>query len=388
MPGAAEETARTRLAAAKGKARHPGLALGNFVADLNVLPDLDEVSDEDVPHAERENAELRRAAMIVAANRVVDWCIDDIELVMFDDKGQADEETAEDSFVYDVFPDRHRRSYDRKFFRKVLVTAVRVADDLADPDGGPAACTAEEIIRHAVSSLAMNLCEEAGLGQPWCHPDEYLLEDAHYELLYDEGFDGLEDDPGAQRALGVDLPSVKDWFTPFNPDRTVHPYAESASSAPAMHDLYPRLGPDDDPKILFDREVVDAEAPIVGFPAGSELVALMRQGAVPGPGQWVADDSDPEASFAALRAASSAADGSGWLEWEAYDGADSVRTEPVIQLTAHRHFPVGDDEPWVHTAGTGGQMLAIPLRYVVSFRPDPDIREQREHRFDDFGLSS
>lgn len=181
---------------------------------------------------------------------------------------------------------------------------------------------------------------------------------------------------------------MKDWFSPFNSDRAVHPYAETASTAPEVHDLYPRLGPGYDHSLLFDANVVDGKAPIAGFPAGSELVALMRQGAAPMAGQWVADDSDPEQSFAGLVTASSADRGSGWLEWEAYDGADAIRSEPVIQLTAHRHFPIGDDEPWVHTAGTGGRMMAIPLRYVVSYRPDPDIREQWEHRFDDFGLPS
>lgn len=110
MPGAAEETALARLAAAKGEGTASEPDMSNFVADLKVLPDVDEISDEDVPHAERENAELCRSAMIVAATRVVDWCIDDIELVMFDDEGQADEVSAEDSFVFDVFPDRHRRS--------------------------------------------------------------------------------------------------------------------------------------------------------------------------------------------------------------------------------------------------------------------------------------
>ncbi|MCL2580834.1 MAG: hypothetical protein FWE35_00065 [Streptosporangiales bacterium] len=383
MADSAEEATRARLAAAKGKARYPGLGLWNFVADLKVLPDVDEISEEDVPEAEREDAELRRAALIVAATDIVDWCIDDIEMVIFDENDRVDEETTEESFIYDVFPARHRRAYGQEFFRKALVTAVQVAADLADPDGGPAACIAEEIIRHAVGELAVSLCEEAGLGEPWLHPDELLLEDADFELLYAEEMDGLENDPGAQRALGVHLPSVEGWFSPFNPHRAVHPYAETDSAIPEVHDLYPRLRPEDDPEILFDLDVVNAAAPIAGFPAGSDLVALMRQGAVPVPGQWVADDSDPEASFAALVAASSADYGSGWLEWESYAGADSVRSEPVIQLTAHRHFPVGDDEPWVHTASSGGQMLAIPLRYVVSYRPDPGVRARWERRLDD-----
>lgn len=214
-------------------------------------------------------------------------------------------------------------------------------------------------------------------------PDEYLLEDADFELLHSDQMDGLEDDPGVQRSLGIDLQPVEDWFAPFNRSRRVHPYAETASSAPAVHDLYPRLGRDNDPSVLFETAVVDAPEPIAGFPAGSELVALMRQGAVPVPGQWIADDSDPEGSLAALVAAAAADHGSGWLEWEAYEGEDSVRAEAVIQLSAHRHFPVGDDEPWVHTAGAGGRMLAIPLRYVVSYRPDPDIRARWEQRFTD-----
>lgn len=388
MTGSVEEAARARLAALKGKARHPALGLWNFVADLKVLPDVDEFSDDDVPEGEREDAELRRAALVVAATEIVDYCIDDIEMVTFDDAGQIDAESAEESFIWEIFPARHRRAYGPEFYRKVLVTAVQVASDLTDPHGGYAACTAEEIIRSAVGRLAMRLCEEAGLGRPWSHPDELLLEDTDFELLYHDEMDGLEDDPGAQRALGIDLPSVKDWFSPFNSDRAVHPYAETVSTAPEVHDLYPRLGHNDDPAILFDPAVVDDAAPITGFPAGSAIVALIRESATPALGQWVADESDPEASFAALVAAAAEDHGSGWLQWEAYDGAGSVRTEPVIQLTAHRHFPVGDDEPWVHTAGTGGQMLAIPLRYVVSFRPDPDIRQQWEHRFDDFGLPS
>lgn len=44
---------------------------------------------------------------------------------------------------------RHRGAYDEDFFHKTLVTAVKIANDLADPDVGRAACTAWEIIRHA-----------------------------------------------------------------------------------------------------------------------------------------------------------------------------------------------------------------------------------------------
>jgi hypothetical protein len=225
--------------------------------------------------------------------------------------------------------------------------------------------------------------EAAGLERPWLHPDEYLVEDSDFEFLYGKDMDGLENDPGMQAALNIDVLPVQDWFSPFNNSRLVHPYAETPCSSPALHDLYPRLGPDGDPSVVLDFDVVDAAMPIGSLTAGSEIVALAQQAATPGNGQWVADDSDPERSFAALVTAAAADEGSGWLDWEPYDGADSIRAEPVISLIAHRHFPVGDDEPWVHAAIGGGRFLAIPLRFVVSYRPDPEVRKRWEQMFND-----
>lgn len=373
----------SRLLAAAGKARHPGLSLARFVADAGVLPEDGDFSDDDVPPGERESARLRRAALIVAAADAVDRCIDDLQLIEFGDDRLPDAEDAEDSFVYEWFPGRHRRAYDEEFFRKVLVTAVQVAADLADPAGGDASCTAEEIVRHAVGMIAGEICAAAGLGEPWLSPDEYLLEDSDFEFLYGEDMDGLEDDPGAQAAMGIEVRPPRDWFTPFNSSRVVHPYAETPPGTAALHDLYQRLGPDDDPRVSLAGGIADAPAPLASMAAGSEIVALMRQAATPAGGRWIPDDADREASFAALVLATAPGRGSGWLDWEPYDGADSVRTEPVIQLTPHRHFPFGDDQPWVDAAIGHGRLLAVPLRFVVSYRPDPDVRERWERTFSD-----
>ena len=171
-----------KLLAAAGKARHPKLALWRFVADTGVLPGQDEISEDDVPGGEREAAELRRAALVVAALDVVDRCVDDLQLTGFVDDQRPEPGEAEDSFVYEWFPGRHRGTYDEGFFRKVMVTAVQVAADLVDPQGGPASCTAEEIVRHAVGGIAGELCEADPLGKPWLDPDEYLLEDADFEF--------------------------------------------------------------------------------------------------------------------------------------------------------------------------------------------------------------
>ena len=166
---------RSRLVAAAGKVRHPALVLSSFttgLAEVSRDEDDDELADADaddsVPKEEREQARLRRAALLVAALDIVDWCIDDLRASAFGMTGLPDPEDAEESFVYEWFPERHRGAYDEGFFRKVMVTAVKVAADLGDPDGGPACCTAEEIVRHAAGAIAGRLCEQACLaGRGW-----------------------------------------------------------------------------------------------------------------------------------------------------------------------------------------------------------------------------
>lgn len=130
---------RSRLLAARGKVRHPDLGLWRFVADAEVLsdPEGDEWTDGSVPEDERESAELRKASLLVAATDIVDWCIDDIQMIEFADDEWPEDDSVEESFVYAWFPRRHRRAYDEDFFRKVLIIAVQVAAVLADPQGAP-----------------------------------------------------------------------------------------------------------------------------------------------------------------------------------------------------------------------------------------------------------
>jgi hypothetical protein len=90
---------------------------------------------------------------------------------------------------------------------------------------------------------------------------------------------------------------------------------------------------------------------------------------------WIPDETDLERSYTALVTMSrNVPSGSGWLTWEPHRDADIVRTDPVITLTPHRHFPVGHDEPWIWASIDGGRMMAIPLAAVVSYRPDSDVR--------------
>jgi len=377
---------RSVLAAAAHRVRHPAAPLAHFVADSDQLPedfggDGDGCEDLDLPPAALEEARQRRAALVVAATGIIDRSIDDLRELDFGDDGLPDPDQAEESFVFERFPARHRASYDEPFFRNVLVTVVKVAQDLAHPNGEPAACTAEEIVRDAVIDEALGLCEAAGLGQPWLHPSETLLEDTDFAYLFAADMDGIEDDPALQAGLGAHIPTVHDWFTPFNPDRTVHPYTETApSGSNEAHDLRIRLrGRPDEPEddSLADT-VIDAPARLAGIDAASQVVALARRAAERhDPDLWIADPSDPEQSFAALvQAATRSEAGSGWLCWEPHQHADTIRTDPVVALHPHRHFPIGPDTPWVDAAIGTGHYLAVPLTCVVSYRPDPAVRHR------------
>ncbi|MBE1467359.1 hypothetical protein [Kibdelosporangium phytohabitans] len=341
----------------------------------------------DIPADERDAAHARRGAMMAAANQVVERCITDLQDVEFDDDGLPDSDLADGSFVYEEFPPRHRYAYNLAFFRNATVTAVKVAYDLANPGGEPAACTAEEIIRQAIGELALQLCELAGLEQPWLHPEEYFLEDLDFEALYEQDMDGIEEDPGLQARLGIDVSPVEHWFSPFNDTSIVHPYTETTPEEHVLHDLLARFSKASDMRALDTADVVDSPAPLTTMAPGSDVVALARQAATgTAPDLWVPNSSDPESSYTALLTACDRSDGgSGWMTWEPFADADTVRTEAVVSLTPHRHFPVGEDEPWIWAAIGRGRLLAIPLRVVVSYRPDSAVGRRWNTGADLFG---
>lgn len=330
---------RAVLAQAGENIRHPALNLSCFTrysGDEDPALDGDDIVPE-VPPEEIYGARLRRAALAVAAVSIVERCLDDLAGLQFDDNGMPDPEEAEDSFIYEYFPPRHRQAYNEAFFRKVLVTAVKVSQDLADPHGGPAACTVEEILRSSIGREAVILCEEAGLGIPCVHPDEILLEDLDFECYYDEDMDGLESDPAYQVAIQVDLPDVADWFVPFNDGRIVHPYARTEPSGEhELHDLRRRFHklPAEAQESLKDAGI-DAPEPLAGFEASSDVVVLARTAAVSaGAPEWVADPHNAEESFADLiRLSTLSEGGSGWLTWEPFENADRVRTDGVSSLS-------------------------------------------------------
>jgi hypothetical protein len=84
----------------------------------------------------------------------------------------------------------------------VVATVAKVGFDLASPDGGPAACIAEEIVLNGIFEYARRIMDDAQLGRPWMDLSETLLEDIDFEMLFAEDLDGIEHDPAKASASG------------------------------------------------------------------------------------------------------------------------------------------------------------------------------------------
>lgn len=256
----------------------------------------------------------------------------------------------------------------------MLVSAVKVSYDLARPDADHAACLAEEMILNAICQMAELAWDMADLGRPWLTPEELLLEDTDFEVLFDEEMDGIEDDAALQLDMGMSVPGIQDWFTPFNSGRIVHPYCETERSGPRANDLLHLLDPEEREQQLRNPSVVDASVPLNGLQAISEAVQHARdEHEAWRDGVWVPNPRQPEQSFADLVTLVDGQAASGWLTWAPEEGSDLIRTQPVIHFRPHRHFPAATDQPWAEVV-QASVMIYVPLSAVVAFRVDPDVR--------------
>ncbi|MGM1059418.1 hypothetical protein [Saccharothrix sp. Mg75] len=321
---------RRMLTTLSDRVRHPDLPLSLFLD-----PDSVHAMDEDVDTSAwsddaLRNARLRRGAVMAAAHRIVDECIDDLHGIGFPGAGAPNAGEAEESFVHRFFPIRSRDGNDEGFFRKALVTAVEVAQDLADPHGGAAACTAEAIIRAALPAITQAMCEEAGVGAGVL--DEYLLEDIDFESLFADEVSGVENDPRLDGTANLFSEGAHDWFASFGETNLVHPYAEPTTARRRVHDLRYRLPTVTGPPRSLDREL-DAHEQVAAVGAGSAAVAAARTAADRSdPELWVPDDTDADASFQALLdAVSRAPSGSGGLTWQPFEDDDTIRTDMLIR---------------------------------------------------------
>jgi hypothetical protein len=374
---------RAEFAGLADRARHPALALASFLddpVDTDGSVDIDEMDEADLLASgatveQLYAASLRRAAVIWAANEVISSCADDLTVLDWDlETGLPDPDSGlEEPFLWRYFPPRFRGAYTRAFQMNVLITATKVAYDLARPDAGAPACIAEELVMNAVIRLASAGMDQAGLGQPWLDPSEVLLEDLDFDVLFSPNMDGIESDPATQRDFGMWVPGAADWFTPFNSERIVHPFCQTEQTGPHVHDLH-RLLDEDSHDQVFDPTIVDRNDPITGLTCLSDIVRVARRNQDPSVDDvWVPDADHPQESYSQLLALIETGGVSGWLTWQPDEGASSVRTQSVVQFRPHRHFPVGADQPWAEVSASS-VILFVPLSAVVAFQPDPGVR--------------
>jgi hypothetical protein len=82
-------------------------------------------------------------------------------------RGRLDPEIYAHTFVWDNFPPRFRTSYDPQFFAKILVSAVKVSHDLANPKSERPVCIAQEIIVNAICKYAYDETQVSLLTWVW-----------------------------------------------------------------------------------------------------------------------------------------------------------------------------------------------------------------------------
>lgn len=356
------------------RVRHPALELDLFLtesprAGLDAYDDAwaEQVDLTRVPDEEIEQAQLRRGALLYAANLIIDRVLDDVARLL----GANLPGDAEGTFAEDHLPPRFRRHYDAEFHRKLLATTAKVAQDFADPNGGDPACTAEELVRYAVIEEWEALLDLTDLGQPWAPLTEYLLADLDFEYLFSDDMDGIEDDPLAPKLTGIDVRGINDWFAPFNNESIVHPYAvDPRERVSRLHDWSTE-------EIVSPDTLPVPEPPILGMEPLDDLIAAARQQAretAPN-GTWIPD---PETADESIANAPRGEWVSGLLTFQAeVDG--SIKTEPVLRFRPHGHHP-RTGRAWAEVAYTSGRS-EVPLAVVVAFTPDPSIRENWERMF-------
>lgn len=192
---------------------------------------VEELSPEDLNGlGPRERAmALHRASalagcLIQASIIAVDQLIEDIVELRGQNETAAVRIT--DTWILSDLPPRFADKYTALFAQEFLVALVDVTSRLTKA-GSPWACVAQELGLRVLLNRVEIIAEAADvtLDDGWRgHLEDLLFEDLDHEFLYDQAYDGIEDDVASQPS-GMALMRFKHWFRPFNGERTLPPYA-------------------------------------------------------------------------------------------------------------------------------------------------------------------
>jgi hypothetical protein len=172
-----------------------------------------------------ENAALAAGAMYYSIDILIDDLFQDLETL-----GDSPNAAQCDGGLMqlDSLPKQFAHLYTPLFTRQLLVTAVSLTERMSGPGFAQLSCVAEELLLRlwletTEVTLDLYVLLTPGTAEALGALRENVYEDLDHEWLYDPAMDGIDQDPAAH--LGIAPMSVKDWFTPFNGSRTVHPYA-------------------------------------------------------------------------------------------------------------------------------------------------------------------
>ncbi|MFJ2060479.1 hypothetical protein ACIOMM_31720 [Streptomyces sp. NPDC087908] len=200
-------------------------------------------------------AELAAGALVYASEVLIDELYDDVRTL-------ADEETTVAECRAELWhlsrlPSRFGLAYDELFARRLLVTAIALTTRFTDGSFRRLGCLAEELALNLLLQQARSTLDLYGLlgEEVAASLDRFaheVSEDMDLAWLYDDEGDGAEpreagtpeDGAGPEdgtaghpAAPGVTAWTIGTWFTPFDAERYVHPYAvDEEAGRPSTHD--------------------------------------------------------------------------------------------------------------------------------------------------------
>jgi len=188
-----------------------------------------EADEEYEPVVSKEAAEIASGALVCGIHLLVDELFGDLGRLEEDGPNVA--ESDEVFMVLENLPERYVLQYDVLFVRRLVTTAVTMTGRLTRPYFGQLACVAEELLMRFLITEAEVTADSYGLLDDEVRTalevfTNEVFEDMDHEWLYEPAADGIDEDPTLAH-MGIAPMGIKDWFTPFNEGRYVHPYAAS-----------------------------------------------------------------------------------------------------------------------------------------------------------------
>ncbi|MFE6066398.1 hypothetical protein [Streptomyces sp. NPDC056525] len=174
-----------------------------------------------------EAVELAAGALVYAAEVLIDELYDDIQTLADEETNVA--ECRAELWHLTELPPRYGLAYDELFARRFLVTAIALTTRFTDGSFRELGCLAEELVLKLLLQQAHSTLDLYGLlgddvAEALGRFAGEVYEDMDFEWLYDDARDGVDEDP-ALAGMGVTPLAIGTWFTPFDDDRYVHPYA-------------------------------------------------------------------------------------------------------------------------------------------------------------------